>query len=182
MERESASPYRLYSCLSAFLAEMIRMTVSLLSSFRTVCETVSKIRLPENPIARTRNSPSTYLSSSSTRFGSSKTASASSKPIPCFRLLIQFFLRVPFKPLHIVPVATKMVLQNTVLLTQHPGILTPPTLRRVHHQRPTLQRHTSQPTRHNRHLIAVKHIRPQIHMPRLQAHPQSNKAHAKTRS
>src|ERR1700722_8862849 len=38
-------------------------------------------------------------------------------------------------------VTTKMLLQEDRLLAQHPRIFTPPTLRRIHHQRSTLQSH-----------------------------------------
>src|ERR1700750_2197222 len=53
---------------------------------------------------------------------------------------------VPLKSHLARSVTTKMLLQEDRLLAQHPRIFTPTALRRVHHQRPALQRHPSQTT------------------------------------
>src|SRR3954470_10255086 len=61
----------------------------------------------------------------------------------------------------------QLATNNSQLVFEHPRILRPPALRRVHPQRPAPQRHPRQPPRHDHDLLAVQNIWPQIPPPPL---------------
>src|SRR5258708_4825283 len=58
-------------------------------------------------------------------------------------------------------------LRGVLSLTQHPCVLTAPTLRRVDHERSSAQRHSRQPASHQSHILSVQDVGPEIDVARL---------------